>query len=164
MASQEKGTPPHSNLIVRRNAFFLFCTLLFVGVYFPAFANNDRPPFQAVVLQNKWVRAELEIGADHLLKEKYYGLQNGKWQLVLSQFSPQYKNADTAETQLWNTSLNNYRFLVSELKVQNIKRQESRGNQKAIIQFSKGNNLFIQEISLNTEDAYFHIEVRGNLE
>lgn len=164
MAKQEKGTPAHSLLIVRLSAFFLFCTLLFSGVYFPAFANNERHPSQVVILQNKRVRAELEIGAGGLLKEKYYGLENGKWRLILSQFYPKYKNADTAKTQLWNTSINNYRFLVSELKVQNIKRQESRGNQKAIIQFSKGNNLFIQVVSLNKEDAYFHIEVRGTLE
>lgn len=129
----------------------------------PSYA--DLPPEKKAVLENGKLRGVIEIGNDGLLKEKYYILSpKGKWVLVLSQFTPLYDIKDTASTQLWNTDLNPYRFLLQKMKANRLIRKQHGDTQTAVIELEQNGNFFTQEISLRRGETFFHVEVSGTLQ
>lgn len=119
-------------------------------------------PVSPVTLENKQVRAVFSKGDDGCLKEIYYThAKSGKWTLVLTQFRPDYSTSDTSEVQLWNTGINDRRFLIQDMQVTAIRKLP--GEQKVEVAFTKGKNTFSQKISLTGDDSFFHVEVNGLL-
>lgn len=144
--------------------FLLLCSLMMLVIVSFKNPRRDPMPVSKVTLENKKVKAIIEIGTDQLLKEEYYNLSaSGKWVLVLRQFTPAYTVRDTADTQLWNTGINPDRFLVQKMKVTGLSETSEKGTKKAVIELERDNNRFRQEISLNNDASFFHIEVRGQL-
>jgi hypothetical protein len=146
---------------MRKTSIIVFICA-FILLRFASIAIAEAP--SEFVIQNKNVKALIERTPNNLLSEKYYArLQNGEWKLIVSQFIPKYHALDTAETQLWNTSLNPYRFLVQKMQVTEISKLSQGGVQRIIVHFTQNGNKFIQTISLGHNEEFFHIEVLGEL-